>query len=759
MPKAGKLRPFAFDALTPYTGGDDRLTAAAGASVAVYYQGADAAETKAIANSTVAALAIHDPGMLRIGDYIAPIDDTSSLGLITGITARNSLTIQGINNFSVTDGDRIVCLSRNVIVYSDAVGGDAIGTTNITADSVGHVRGFVDAYAVDVRITGASITSRTVKDVPTAPADLHFDVTAFGARGDGSTDDRTALNALFKLVALLAPDEGMATVYFPRGTYMLRDELYPDGDLTTTVHNVRITADPGTVLKVDSTGTWGANSAIFKFRNTATLRRNWIIENLVFDCDNYSSPGAGVAITIGCIFTSRIDHLTIQHCVFQNCGEATATIDPRNDGILLGDDIGNVARGQATFVTIRDCKFDTIRRNGISGLDVEHLRVENCQFIYCQNSDIDIEPNHAFQYAFDITIADCQFSNHTDSGTAHLILIPGAALRDSLYPEQMACARIRDCTFPVDRNASAAIRVVNWSQVWIDRCWIDDAEDFGIQVNDCKDVWIDGCFVQDGGVAQHALIRVDAAVGSGAGIQATVPPENVFITRCALQGSPGYGIQASDLQKAIIAMNIVEDCDGDSAARDNIRIATVPGPTGMDDVDQVMLIGNLSNDNTLGNGIRISADSNTPADCLIGGNLCLGNGDLEQISDEGARTVWFHNKTRDSGNTAEFESIMTVPSGKAPADSGRDDWVFTVTIAQGTGAGQVDTSNANAEVTSKLYISPRSDVAGTVLATGSVWAEVTGVGGNVRLHHPNIPGGGNDAVFDVMIIGATDANT
>src|SRR3990172_9145151 len=58
--------------------------------------------------------------------------------------------------------------------------------------------------------------------------DSVVNVRDFGVLGNGTTDDEPALNLLFNYVGALT--SGPTTVYFPKGTYLIKDSLIVDGE-------------------------------------------------------------------------------------------------------------------------------------------------------------------------------------------------------------------------------------------------------------------------------------------------------------------------------------------------------------------------------------------------------------------------------------------------------------------------------------------------------------------------------------------------
>lgn len=102
-----------------------------------------------------------------------------------------------------------------------------------------------------------------------------FDVTDYGATGDGTTDDTTAINAA--IAAANAAGEG--TVYFPAGDYKVTSTLTrPSGGIWLLGVNPNYVASAGSVIQQYHTGT----GIYLSEENDANSSRRSGIENLAF---------------------------------------------------------------------------------------------------------------------------------------------------------------------------------------------------------------------------------------------------------------------------------------------------------------------------------------------------------------------------------------------------------------------------------------------------------------------------------------------
>ena len=169
-------------------------------------------------------------------------------------------------------------------IYSDSSGG-TLHSNPFTADSTGHWYFYLSPSGqhVDVQISGTGLTPFTLlADVGSYTT--VYNVKDYGAKGDATTDDTTAINAAITYVAA----NGCGTVFFPPGVYMV----------STTASTVAISLASCVDLQGEST-----DSSIIRLKN-ATLNHDLIlgsainnvtISNLTIDQNNAPTVTAGYA--------------------------------------------------------------------------------------------------------------------------------------------------------------------------------------------------------------------------------------------------------------------------------------------------------------------------------------------------------------------------------------------------------------------------------------------------------------------------------
>ena len=203
----------------------------------------------------------------------------------------------------------------------------------------------------------------------------------FGAVGDGTTDDTTAIQA--------AINSGNS-LYFPKGTYAVNSALYPISDTTW----------------------YGFKAATLKWTTSACLidvqsKNNWVIDGLVVDGNftAYSVVGAqtpwgirlesstNILIT-NCVFknlyrigicvghqsATQCSNVTIQNNVIHNCGSLT---DPSPG---FGNGIAIISASQVAILNNYIYDINGSGGNATAGIDLEPDPAWNC-------SDIEIAFN------------------------------------------------------------------------------------------------------------------------------------------------------------------------------------------------------------------------------------------------------------------------------------------------------------------------------------------------------------------------------
>jgi Pectate lyase superfamily protein len=221
------------------------------------------------------------------------------------------------------------------------------------------------------------------------PASLFLvNVTDRGARGDGQTDDTSAIQAAIDEVS-----EKGGTVLVPNGTYMV-----------SAVRDNRLSLKSNVTLRL-------ASGAVLK-----------AIPN---DSEKYSvlhvSDASNVAVIGGMLEGERDQHLgkTGEWGMGIWIGEGAdhVTISGVTVTKMLGD--GFYIQG-ANDVKLCSVTADNNRRQGLSIIQVNGLEVKNSAFQNTHgtrpSAGIDIEPDNDEQHVANVRIHDCQFLNNAGPG-------------------------------------------------------------------------------------------------------------------------------------------------------------------------------------------------------------------------------------------------------------------------------------------------------------------------------------------------------
>jgi Pectate lyase superfamily protein/Right handed beta helix region len=227
------------------------------------------------------------------------------------------------------------------------------------------------------------------------------DVKAFGALGDGVTDDRVAIQA--------AIDDARASdragVFFPAGTYRVSRASGPGErwslDLVDVSDFTVAGEGPASVVKLVDTSERTSDWHVFILRGQA---RRVLFTDLVIDGNRAGltepdEQSHGIEVEAG------TEDLVISRCIARDCF---------GDGVrLLGTPEANVRR-----VRIDGCLFHANKRSGL-GVQraLEEILVVGCQFeATVSDQSIDFEPSGA-DAPSEIVIDGCTV-RHTNRGPA-----------------------------------------------------------------------------------------------------------------------------------------------------------------------------------------------------------------------------------------------------------------------------------------------------------------------------------------------------
>jgi hypothetical protein len=257
-------------------------------------------------------------------------------------------------------------------LYSDN-GVTQISGNSVTSDSTGYYEFYAANGRYTLSITKSGMTPRTITDVLLFDQkDVSANVKDFGALGDGTTDDRSAIQS--------AIDSAAATIYFPKGTYLIgsalvlasNKTLVGDGCMSTSIkangNGFSLLVDNGTA-KSDiaikgikfTTATGGASQrAIYLSANTTTASTNISVSDCEFD-----TTFRGVQVDFG-------KNINLVGNIFQNLG---------GEGVYAGQ---SIALGASDGIHVDRCRF--VNNGGVDqagGVTIGHgknFSITNCYF-------------------------------------------------------------------------------------------------------------------------------------------------------------------------------------------------------------------------------------------------------------------------------------------------------------------------------------------------------------------------------------------
>jgi hypothetical protein len=164
----------------------------------------------------------------------------------------------------------------------------------------------------------------------------------YGATGNGSTDDRTAINLAF--AACIA--NGGGTVYFPKGTYFVTDSVGNTNYAGVTQNiSIAVEAEVGTVLNCNPSVY--ANTALFlRFQNLDMCT----VRNLKVQCNDKTSAAIFIS------GTNQVRSVIVDNCQTLDCfGVNNAGATTSVFGIVVSSALGYAC-------SITNCQAINVRR-------------------------------------------------------------------------------------------------------------------------------------------------------------------------------------------------------------------------------------------------------------------------------------------------------------------------------------------------------------------------------------------------------------
>ena len=284
----------------------------------------------------------------------------------TGVSAGSYGTASQVGSFTVDTKGRLTAASNTAIAIANTA---VSGLGNSSTRDVGTTAGTV-AAGDDPRFTAASVLGWiNVKD--------------YGAVGDGTTDDSTAINA-----AVGAMDDN-SVLYFPPGEYR-----YAGTVLIENLSDIIImgAGRDTTMLRHIGTSvvTPGFNNGNTPATNGGTIMNiedtcdHVVVRNMTFDgnCDTRKYGQQCVHF--------RANHLKVHDCAFQNGGEFCLSINTDRTGRIQDVQIQNnvIRESFADGINLRKVDKAVVSGNIVNGADDDLIALTECEDVLISGNQL-----------------------------------------------------------------------------------------------------------------------------------------------------------------------------------------------------------------------------------------------------------------------------------------------------------------------------------------------------------------------------------
>ena len=202
-------------------------------------------------------------------------------------------------------------------------------------------------------------------------------VTLYGAKGDGVTDDTEAIQSAFT-----SAHDGV--IYFPAGTYIISDQVFIGVDNKTDVTNhVLPFEDANLIIRGDG------EASIIKVKENCNPKRlfdaryirNCTFENLTFEGSSYATRTFGIEIT-------ACEDVTVKDCTFRNFPARDGAVHDSFKEITFTKEDGTTEKVTYTTKNFRviNCKITNsgsgivTYTNETGSSQIESCYIENCHY-------------------------------------------------------------------------------------------------------------------------------------------------------------------------------------------------------------------------------------------------------------------------------------------------------------------------------------------------------------------------------------------
>lgn len=586
---------------------------------------------------------------------------------------------------------------RTLTVYEDSAGATeatlyaaATGATTLTNPYTVPATGIIDFYVDDSQVYGLAqgdSTIRPLRILPTGFGSSVISVKDYGATGDGTTNDTTAIHA-----ARDAAGSG-GSLHFPDGTYLVSGLEASVADQTWTL------ARQAVIYLADADNT----SNVIVTANGFTIRGGKIDGN---SANQTGTWGSGTFTGDG-IKADSVEDLTIEDVEITDCK-------------FMGIDIKEASR-----VVVRRCYIHTVNASCIHfrGVD-DMLMTDNRFYNWARDYTYLAEGNHAAPalHAFlgvagnrNLIISDNVFTN-TDavkfafesSGTAGTEIVADSVISNNVFDSN---------GYPAGGISGMFYRCSMVGNVHINGT--GNSHRCGYEIVG-EDVMVSGNTIEGGCIALSGSLAASKRL-SAVGNTITVWGEN--------PSAIAFGGSTTDIDMAAVDTLIANNVIDTSAATGSVEAIQVACYGSDSYIKRAHITGNLCWGGAVGHGIRLRGLSGcsdvTVADNVVH-SFSIGFGDMENdYYDEvtvanndfrdnttpishlatGGTFRFYGNVLTDdrlgmtlnaTGNTVQYGSAAPaagtylagdVVYNTAPAASGYVGWVCTVAGTPGTWKG------------------------------------------------------------------------
>jgi polygalacturonase len=348
--------------------------------------------------------------------WITIVGGDGSGGTAFAIKNKSFIATSGQTLFSISDvGSYEVGKNfLSITVGNVPQNGNIVETSTTSFTIPGGVDADVEVYAQwfqGVLTESDALTLREDIDVLKADVEqrgINVRSYPYYAKGDGITDDTTSINNAI----VYAHANGIGTVYFPAGTYMIQgatgtDTYRGQGGGIKVLSNIRLVLDTMAVLKQIPTIYGSYNIIYFVQAENSSIYGGTIIG----DRSDHNGVDGEWGYGIG-IFSSsniKIENVTIKDCWG----------DGINTNMILDTTGLTFEESQCRDITVDNVKCINNRRQGFSIESLIGGKVTSSNFSLTNGTvpscGIDIEPQTG-RVCEDIVISDCFFEENTASG-------------------------------------------------------------------------------------------------------------------------------------------------------------------------------------------------------------------------------------------------------------------------------------------------------------------------------------------------------